>query len=307
MRVLSIDGGGIRGIIPALVLAEIERRTGRRVAELFDFAAGTSTGGILACALTRPNALSAAELVGLYEVEGPRIFHRSLTKRVTSVDGWVDERYDDEGLNDALRRYLGGGALSEATIPIMVTAYDIADRFAFLFRSSRAVDDATYDFPLWEVARATAAAPTYFEPWAITDVTGARTYPLIDGGIYANNPAMCAIADFAPGSIDVVASLGTGSQIRSYSLEKARSWGQLGWARPVLDMVFDGIADTVDHQAAAFTAPEGYVRLQTALELANDDMDDASRRNLRALRTEGERLIARETAAIDALCEKLTS
>ena len=92
VKVLCIDGGGIRGLIPALVLAEIERRTGRRIAELVDLVAGTSTGGILACGLTRPAAdgrplYSAQELAGIYVEEGPRIFHRSLLKRIFSVDG----------------------------------------------------------------------------------------------------------------------------------------------------------------------------------------------------------------------------
>src|SRR5215210_8368531 len=93
VRILAIDGGGIRGLIPAVVLAGIERRTGRRTAELFDLIAGTSTGGILACGLTRPAAngaggpaFTAADLIGLYESEGPEIFHRSLLKRITSAD-----------------------------------------------------------------------------------------------------------------------------------------------------------------------------------------------------------------------------
>jgi patatin-like phospholipase/acyl hydrolase len=102
MRVLSIDGGGIRGLIPALVLAEIEDRTGRPVAELFDFVAGTSTGGLLACALTRPGddgrpLFTAAEAANLYVEEGPLIFRQSLVRRITSVGGAFEERYDDAG------------------------------------------------------------------------------------------------------------------------------------------------------------------------------------------------------------------
>jgi predicted acylesterase/phospholipase RssA len=307
MRILAIDGGGIRGIIPALVLCEIEKRTGRRTAELFDLVAGTSTGGILACALTRPGALAAEELVGLYAEEGPRIFSRPLLKRVLSVNGWVDERYDDDGLNAALVRYLGGAHLREATTAVMVTAYDIAGRFAFFFRSERAKADPTYDFPLWEVARSTAAAPTYFEPWEATDLAGARTYPLIDGGIYANNPAMCALAELGRERVDLVGSLGTGSQIRPYSYAKARRWGQLAWARPLIDMVFDGLADTVDFEVAGLLAPGAYVRLQTALTIAKDDMDDASQRNLSDLREEGRKLVRERAAEIDALCARLTA
>jgi patatin-like phospholipase/acyl hydrolase len=307
VRILAIDGGGIRGIIPALVLCEVEKRTGKRTAQLFDLVAGTSTGGILACALTRPGALAADELVGLYAEEGPRIFHRDLVKRVLSVDGWIGERYDDDGLNAALERYLGGAYLREATTPVMVTAYDIHGRFAFFFRSSRAKRDPTYDFPLWQVARSTAAAPTYFEPWEATDVAGARTYPLIDGGIYANNPAMCALAELGHERVDLVASLGTGSQIRPYEYSKVRRWGQLAWARPLLDMVFDGLSDTVDFQVAGLLAAGGYVRLQTALTIAKDDMDDASEQNLRDLREEGRKLVREKSAEIDDLCARLTA
>ena len=87
MRVLAIDGGGIRGLIPALVLTELERRAGRRVFEMFDLIAGTSTGGILACALCAPDPLPASELVSLYEDEGPKIFDRSLFQRIRSAEG----------------------------------------------------------------------------------------------------------------------------------------------------------------------------------------------------------------------------
>ncbi len=310
MKVLCIDGGGIRGLIPAVVLAEIELRTGRRIAELVDFVAGTSTGGILACALTRPGPdgrplFSAEELAGIYVEEGPRIFHRSLIKRILSVEGWVDERYDDEGLDAALERYLGGGTLSEALTDVLVTAYDIRGRFAFFFRSERARRARTYDFRLAQVARATSAAPSYFEPVEVTDLAGSRTYPLIDGGVYAVNPSMCAYADVVAAGrepeLELMLSLGTGEHTRAYTFEEARDWGQLGWARPALDMVFDGVADTIEFEAATVMG-DRYVRLQTPLDLASDDLDDASASNLAALRTQAERLIAASAAELDRVC-----
>jgi patatin-like phospholipase/acyl hydrolase len=313
VKVLCIDGGGIRGLIPALVLAEIEQRTGRRIAELVDLVAGTSTGGILACGLTRPGPdgrplYSAQELAGIYVEEGPRIFHRSLLKRIFSVDGWVDERYDDDGLDAALARYLGEATLSQALADVLVTAYEISDRLAFFFRSARARSDPAYDFPLVQVARATGAAPSYFEPAEATDVAGARTYPLIDGGVFAVNPSMCALADVtAAGRADelrLMLSLGTGEHTRSYSFEQTRSWGQLEWARPVLDMVFDGVADTTDFEAATLMG-DRYVRLQTELNIASDDLDDASESNLAALRREAEQLIAASQEELDRVCRIL--
>jgi patatin-like phospholipase/acyl hydrolase len=85
MKVLTIDGGGIRGLIPARVLEEIERRCGRPAGELFDLVAGTSTGAIIACALTKPQPLPAERIARIYLDEGPEIFSRSLIKRITSV------------------------------------------------------------------------------------------------------------------------------------------------------------------------------------------------------------------------------
>jgi patatin-like phospholipase/acyl hydrolase len=313
VKVLCIDGGGIRGLIPALVLGEIERRTGRRVAELVDLVAGTSTGGILACGLTRPGPdgrplYSAQELAGIYVEEGPSIFRRSLRKRIFSVEGWIDERYEDDGLRAALDRYLGDASLSGALADVLVTAYDIDGRFAFFFRSARARVDPTYDFPHVQGARAAGAAPSYLEPAEKTDNAGARTYPLIDGGVYAVNPSMCAYADVVAagraGELELMLSLGTGAHTRSYTFAQTRDWGQLEWARPVLDMVFDGVADTIEFEAATLMG-DRFVRLQTELLVASDDLDDASERNLAALRTEAEQLIAASDAELDRVCAVL--
>jgi uncharacterized protein len=310
MKVLSVDGGGIRGLIPALVLAEIEQRTGRRTAELVDLVAGTSTGGILACALTRrgPDGrplYTAQELAGSYVEEGPRIFDRSLLKRIVSAGGLLDERYDDAGLNRALARYLGDARLSDAVVDMLVTAYDIGGRFAFFFRSARARDDPAYDFPLVQVGRATSSAPSYFEPTAVTDLAGERTYALIDGGVYAVNPSMCAYADVVAAGrgdeLELLRSLGTGEHTRAYSLEQARSWGQLEWSRPLLDIVFDGVADTIEFEAGKLLG-DRFVRLQTELDLASDEFDDASERNLAALRSDAECLIAASDEEIERVC-----
>ena len=315
MKVLSIDGGGIRGLIPALVLAEIERRTGRRTATLFDAIAGASTGGILACGLARPGAdgapaFSAEELAGIYVEEGPKIFRRSLVKRIFSVGGWVDERYEDDGLNAALAEYLGDTRLREALVDVLITAYDIEGRFAFFFRSARARQDPAWDFAMADAARATSAAPSYFEPFEVTDAAGARTYPLIDGGIFATNPAMCAYADvLAAGLRDepaILASLGTGSLTRPYSYEEARWWGQLEWARPVIDIALDGTAQTVDFQLEALLGTR-YLRLQTELTPASEPLDDASPENLARLTRLAEDLIASRSADIDRLCAVLTA
>jgi hypothetical protein len=99
-------------------------------------------------------------------------------------------------------------------------------------------------------------------------------------------------------------SLGTGASTRAYGYEQTRWWGQLEWARPMLDIVFDGVADTIEFEAATLMG-DRYVRLQTALHAASDDLDDASEENLARLREEAEALIAARDAELDRACALL--
>lgn len=316
MKVLCVDGGGIRGLIPALVLAEIEDRCGRPAAELFDLIAGTSTGGIIACGLTAPGEggrprHTARQVAEIYVEEGPRIFHASLLKTILSLHGIVDERYDDDGLMGALRRNLGDARLSEALTRVFIPAYDIEQRTPFYFRSWAARADPGGDYTMVEAARATAAAPTYFEPAVVRDAGPGRPRALIDGGVVAVNPTMAAYAQLIElawhTDLTLVASLGTGAprHMHPYDVDEVRGWGQLQWARPIIDVVFDGVSDVTDFEARHVLGA-AYVRLQAALEGASQDLDDASERNLAALRRVAERLIRERSADIDRLCAVLT-
>jgi patatin-like phospholipase/acyl hydrolase len=303
MRVLAIDGGGIRGLIPALVLAELERRAGRQIFEMFDLIAGTSTGGILACALCAPDPLPASELVSLYEDEGPRIFDRSLFQRIKSADGLLDEKYDDGALDRALERFLGHKRLAETRPDLIVPAYDTALPGPYFFKTTKArATPETDDFPLSVVARATSAAPTYFEPLE------ARGRALLDGGVFAVNPAMSAFAEVL-GEVDarevVLLSLGTGQRTRRRSFDEIKDWGVARWARPILDVVFDGVSDAVDYQLGHVLGGERYWRLQTELTLASDDLDDASEDNLARLRRQADDLIREQSDVLDAALAQL--
>jgi uncharacterized protein len=316
VKVLSIDGGGIRGLIPAVVLAAVEERCGKRIADAFDLLVGTSTGGILALALARADRqYMAKDLIELYEEDGPKIFHRSLLRRFESVDGYIDELYDHKALKESLRQHLGDARLKDASCHVFITAYELNLRKAFFFRSARATGEErasqppdAYDFPMAEVAHATSAAPTYFEPVRATSATG-EAYDLIDGGVFATNPAMCAYAELrktGAASDPVFLSLGTGTQTRQHAIdpERARGWGKLGWVRPLIDIMFDGVSDTVEFELGQLLG-ERYVRLQTPLNLASEALDDASDDNLRKLRQQGEELVAQSETQLDRLCSLL--
>ena len=321
VRILTIDGGGIRGIIPATVLADLETRTGRPVAGVFDLIAGTSTGGILALGLTTPGedgdpAYRASDLLEVYVHEGPNIFHRSVFDRLRSLEGAIDERYSAAELERVLHDKLGDTRLRDALTDVVVTAYDTYARQPFFFRSSRARQDAKDDYPMRVAARATAAAPTYFEAARVVNEASGEQRSLVDGGLFAANPAMVGLAEVLRGERErpvILLSLGTGQHTRRYPWKEVKDWGALEWARPLIDMLLDGSSDVTDFEVAQLTAARGqppgdrYWRLQTELRRASDDLDDASAGNLAHLQEEANELVERAAGTLAEAATALTS
>ena len=306
--ILSIDGGGIRGIIPALVMATIEERTGRRAAELFDFFAGTSTGGIIALALNVPNEngqprYTALELTDFYHNAGPRIFDRTVMKQILSGNGWLDEVYDHRPLNRVLQEYFGDALpLRSALKPVMVSTYDLNNRKPRFLKS---FNPEHYTLPMWLAARATSAAPTYFEPADIAIDSGRSV--LVDGGVFVNNPAASAYAEAVRGWRDediLVVSIGTGSETDSYDFHAAQHWGKLEWIQPLIHIVFDGVSDAVDYQMQQLLGKR-FVRLQVPLQYADADLGNASPDNLERLAADARRLIDAHGVEIDHVCALL--
>jgi patatin-like phospholipase/acyl hydrolase len=313
VKILSIDGGGIRGIIPALVLETIEERTGRPISALFDLIAGTSKGGVIALGLTKPDedgrpAHTAKKIVDLYETWGPRTFSRSIGQRLRTCNGILKEKYSCDGFNDMVAEYLGDARLSDALTDVLITAYDTERRCPFFFKSAKARSQESCDFLMRLAALATAAAPTYFEPLKLETDTAAEYYSLIDGGVYANNPAMCAYADVMrhhPNGEVLLVSLGTGELTRPLPYDVVKEWGLFGWARPMLDVVFDGVSNTTNYQLCQLLGSSSYHRFQVTLDQRSERIDDASRANLRALRLKAEQLIESRSAELDVVCERL--
>lgn len=315
-RILAIDGGGIRGLLPAVVLTELERIAGRPVRELFDLIVGTSTGAVLALGLTTRGPggsprYSAEELRALYLDEGPNIFSRSLAYRVRSVEGVANAKYPASSIEEVLQRYFGEARLADALGDVLVTAYETELREPFLLRSRRARARDDSDFAVRDVARAATAAPTFFPPARVTGADGA-SWSLIDGGVYANNPAMVGVVEAmtAYDAGDVLSlSLGTGILTRPLPHRRIRSWGLLRWARPLVNIVFDAGTSTVDFQAAALSLTTSdvaeHLRFDLPLDAVSDDIDDASPGNLRALVELADRLVSERGDDLERVVDTL--
>ena len=306
-RILSLDGGGIRGLVTCLWLDGVDaalRRAGKPgVHGSFDLVAGSSTGAMIACGLGI--GLAPTELARLYRDQRNIIFPgiaRRLWSRVGRAfqQGPSAPRYDGRGLEQVLRSVFGETRLGELQRPTLITAYDTIGRRPVIFKSFK---PEHMELRVWEVCRASSAAPTYFPAHGLR-VEGVDC-ALIDGGIVANNPTACAIAEAMRKdsrlhcSEDlVVLSVGSGERNRPIDLASAREWGALEWAIPIIDVLFDGNTDSVDYIARHLVG-DGYFRMQTQLVVGLDDLDDTSETNLLALDTLARDYLARpETAQL---------
>lgn len=316
-KVLSIDGGGIGGIIPAIVLAHIETETGKPICELFDLIAGTSTGGILALALTVPGLkgspkYSAEEIIDLYVKRGTEIFPRPTLRRQRFLRNLFGPKYSQRGLESVLQDYFEDARMDEALTDVMIPGYNIDTSTSWFFKSRGAKKVPARNYLMWEVARATSAAPTYFSPGRVHPPESQTEdfHPIIDGGVFANNPAMCAyvetLTQHAEKDKVLVVSLGTGEAPPHLILySKARRWGLLQWAPPMLGVVFDGVSDTVDYQLDRLLREyENYYRFQPDLGRGYA-MDDTRKETLRLLRSSGEKILTKYRQDLDLLCNRL--
>lgn len=344
-KILSIDGGGIRGIIPAMILAEIERRTNKPICKLFDMVAGTSTGGILALGLTKRDPenpekphYKAKDLINLYREEGKRIFHQSWLDRQDNVgELFFKPKYASNGREAVLEEYLGKEtSIQEALTEVFITSYETELRMPVYFTSNKEAEKTIgLDFhrvcrgiTMLEAAMATSAAPTYFEPVAVpTDNKSNGFYSLIDGGVFANNPTSLAIMEAIIASkkkarslkqpdkkLDLdeilVLSIGTGSLTREYPFDQVKHWGLAQWMQPIINIVLDGQSEAVGSQLDQLLPdadgdPKQYYRFQPRLTQGNDDIDDPTPENIEKLEERAKLVIDARTDELDELCKLL--
>lgn len=337
-RILSIDGGGIRGIIPAIVLNYIEKKTKKQIQTMFDIIAGTSTGGILALGLTKRNSddesnheaeYTAAELINFYRKHGKKIFSEYIP---TPIDDLVQPKYSPINKQEVLTDLLGDARIENALKEVFVTSYDIELRTPIFFTSNYKSEETEClesrkicrGFTMVNAAMATSAAPTFFPPYRLKTVhrVSEDYYALVDGGIFANNPTALALMETMISyqrttgqelhrDDILVVSLGTGSLTRKYKYQDAKNWGQLKWALPLLNIVFDGQSESVAYQLNQLMMTKGegrnYYRFQVPLSSENghDQMDNASVSNIEYLERLGEILIEQRKESLDQLCEVL--
>jgi patatin-like phospholipase/acyl hydrolase len=308
IKVLALDGGGIRGIIAAVTLGEIQKRLGKDLHHCFDLISGTSTGGIIALGLgtqcNKGQPYAPGELLSLYVENGPAIFKKSF---LTSVRSLLGPKYSPDALQNTLVEFFGGTELKAALTPLLISSYDLQGQIPFFFKSHRIAAQRQYNWPLVSVARATSAAPTFFPPFQLA--RGDESYALVDGGVYVNNPAMAAYAEaraLYPDATDfMIVSAGTGDRQDQIAYEKAKGWGLLGWARQIVPVFMDSVSEAVDYELKSIPSCT-YNRLQVEnLGPASGAMDDVTPQNLANLQTVARNYVASISGHLDAICAEL--
>lgn len=331
IRILSIDGGGIRGLIPAVILAELEKilqresgNSNARLSDYFDFIAGTSTGGILTCLYTVPKSYEenkipryeASVAVELYKKHGKDIFKKKILGDATVI---FDERYSAKGLEATLHKYLGDACISSAVKPILITGYDVFERKTVFFTREAAQKHEARNYYFRDVARATSAAPTYFETVKIVSKGDIHSC-IIDAGLFVNDPTMCAVVEVMKSSSAIlnrkpelkdlyIFSLGTGKEQQRYKYEDIKDYG-LRWIMPIIDISMSGSAEVVSFQLKKIFGisdkpTDNYVRIDPELKSATKNMDDVSTENIANLVDAGLSCVLKNIGKLENVAKNL--
>jgi patatin-like phospholipase/acyl hydrolase len=329
-NILALDGGGIRGIIPAMVLVALEEKLQKqtmdpnaRIASYFDFIAGTSSGGILTSILLYPEEgnpshpkFSARDALNLFVNHGTEIFNASKWRRFLSRFGLVSELYSSTPLSNVLDEYFQNARLSHLIKPCIITAYNIELRKNHFFRQQKAITHGeARDFYLKDVCKATSAAPTFFPVAEIYSLSKTR-YPLIDGGVFAQNPSICGLLEVlkAFNSTQIndmfMVSLGTGMSKTAYNYEHfKKKWAiQIGPA--LVDIMTSASSESTEFFIRQLFQNNGkqqnYLRIEPAnLSSINASLDAASPNNIQKLISLSDKMISEHEDTLDYIVAHL--
>lgn len=258
-RILSLDGGGIRGLLTAVILEQLESRVGRDWIGKADLIAGTSSGGMIALALAKAEGgkgMRPCEARRLFYDRGPIMFEDNLMDELLNVGQAIGAEFSTRGRREVLEDIFGDRVLRDYDQKVLISTVDLHDpkrgfwkaKFFHNFRPvSPNATEPDLGFRASDVALYTTAAPTYFP-----SVDG-----FVDGGIVANNPSMAALAqaldaryrDGASGPDEIVLlSVGAGRTLGHVRGEREHDWGFLQWGKKLVDLVSMGLLDVAHYQ-----------------------------------------------------------
>lgn len=338
IKILSIDGGGMKGIIPATILNEIHKRLVNSnynlpFHKIFDLIAGTSTGGIITLSLTVPiygaghddvysnrGGIKPDKIIELYEKMGSKVFPESLSNRnvLSTIKQLFKSKYPNEPLENVFSTYLKNTTVKKSLTNILVTAYDTIEMQPFFFKKRPYNKGGKNDpnFLMKDAALSTSSVPTYFQPISVRSLSKpVKKYCLIDGGVFSINPSLCAYIEakkiFNNTSNMLMVSLGTGVQNMGYPCSKVKKWGFFEWIAPwndvpLISVMGEGQRISTEHMLSKLPGLKMY-RFNIPLDKGKGNMDDGSSQNISYLKIKAGELIRKYDREIDEVCSLLHS
>ena len=294
-NILSLDGGGVKGLIVLEQLITLERELGTCIKNRFNLISGTSTGGIIAVLLAL--GLTPSELLKLYTIHSDSIFKKRFLRF-----GIFRPKYSDIFLNSVIKNYVGDKTLKDLDIDVIITGYNASTNQKIIFKSRNAKLDDTYNYSLFDVIRSSVSAPTYFKPHKIGDEY------FIDGGMVINNPSMISWTESLKYCIGMninILSFSTGRIKINFS--KIINGGVLSWTKPTVAILLKEQSKTTDyHMNELFKREPGvYVRCESIIDKSNGKIDDASNENIDNMIADGVKSSMVNYDKIKYFCSKI--
>jgi len=330
--ILSIDGGGIRGIIPAFILNYLENKIREiiddkriKIGNLIDLVAGTSTGSIVGALMLIPNKegnspkYSMEEIIDMYINMGPYVFKKDTLYSIKTLWGLLGPKFPSSNIEYPLIQIMDHYKLKDLIQPCAFTGYDIYKRRINIY-TNRDKDKKYEEYYIKDVIRGSTSIPAFFRPAYFKEGSDINT--IIDGGVFANNPAMVAYIEASKTLFNnkngkninphemILISLGTGLGERTkYPYEKTKRWGAAQWFSPILNILLSGSSDIVDYEMRklfyAYGRLDNYKRINPPLVYSKASPTDASLENITNLIKDANSYIEQNKEILNLLAREI--
>ena len=331
IRILSVDGGGVRGIVPAVVLEYIENRIievtknpAARLSDFLDFTAGTSTGSIISSMIIIPNdcgkpKYKMEDIVKAYFELADVVFKKDFWRNVKTLWGLFGPKYSNKYIENELLKKLDHWKMKDLLKPCAFTGYDIAKRRPNIY-TNRDESRKYEDYFVKDIIRGSTSIPAYFEPAYFRDGIDINT--IVDGGVFANNPALVAFieAGKTPEILNkfknvspentLLLSFGTSKyKPKEYTFNQTKRWGMAKWLTPILDILLQGMSEITQYEMEiifkSYNAGNNFIRINPPIVLGNPSGKDSSAENMKHLHQDALNYITTNKTMLDNIVDQL--
>ncbi len=302
IRILTLDSGGIHGIVSTYSLMYLEKKSGKPITELFDLIVCVSTGAIQATMLTEPNAnhqprYSAAQVLNYYDHSIPTLLRSSWWWRISSAQGFLKPQLNSEEIYQTIQKQTQHLKLSDLMNHVIILTYDLKQARPLKLDNLQAQQNPAKNFMLADIIYSAITTPSKIAPRPINNLTQNKKYMLIDGAIINNDPATVALlmaADLYPDNPKYMLSLGNGKSTPLLNFDKIENWGLLAWARPLADILFNTRNNTTQKildilYRHHFSQLNHYLRIDPTLNYAVDSSFTGTEKEIRILNQIGQK------------------